>query len=856
MTYNQKFNVYGMTCSNCASHVEKAVLKIKGVTRVAVNLVTNSMVVTKEQNVDDKDICNAVSSAGYKAKIFVNNQDKKEDDVETKKLKKILFFSFIFLIPLFYLSMGYMLSWPIGYLENNPTMLAFILFILAAAILVINKRFFVSGFRALVKLSPTMDSLVALGSGVSFLYSFALIFVIMFYSNNHNSYTASMYAMNLCFETSGMIPTLITIGKVLESYSKGKTVSSIKALMDLSPKQIHVLKHKKIIDINVEDALIGDRFIVKPGEVIPLDGKIISGESSIDEKILTGESIPVDKKANDLVYCGTINLVGSITCQVVKKSNDTVISQIVKLVEEASATKTKVSSIVDRVSFYFVPSIILIAIIVFAFWLGLGNNFVSSLNDPHTTLTYAIERAVSVLVISCPCALGLATPLSIMVGNGVGAKQGILFKNDSAMEICGLCRFVVLDKTGTITRGKPIVDQIIPLNNHKEDELIKIAYSLEEKSEHPLAIAITNYGNEKEVSSYKNVEVENIIGKGIKGKIDNKLYFAGNYLLLDENGIKYNKEKEIIDNLINDGKQVLIFFNKKEIIGLISLQDEIKDGSIEAIDNLKKQGLIPIIISGDNRKNVESIAKIVGVERYVAEILPNQKEEIIANLQKYGKVIFVGDGINDAPSLSKADASMALSSGSDIAIDSGNIVLINSSLLYVTYAVNLSRYTIRNIKENLFWAFIYNIIMIPIACGVFSFAGLNKLRPWMGSAAMALSSIIVCLNALRINIFDVRKIKEHHRRHLSLPLGALSFSKLEKKEKDFIYVPDMMCENCVDHVTNALKKLGGISDINISLETKKVEFVNKGVDINKIKNAIINIGYVVEENHNGKENIS
>ena len=843
MEQKELFDVYGMSCSNCALHVKKAVEKLDGIKEVNVNLITNSMSVIKDDSLSSDKISHAVSQAGYKA-VSKTNFEKKDEGKENEEIKNILnilFISLIILIPLFYISMGYMLSWPLGIIGEYPLVVGLIELLLSLSIMIINHRFFTNGFKSLLKLSPTMDSLVALGSGVSFVYSTIILFIMAYYSDSQQYHLLHLYSMNLCFETAGMVPALITVGKTLESYSKGKTTNAIKSLMNLTPKMAHVLIEGKEEDIEVNKMKIGDTFVVKPGESIPMDGRIINGITSIDEKMLSGESLPIDKKANDLIYCGTINLQGRITCVATKDSSNNTLSQMIKLVEEASLTKTKTSEIVDKVSFFFIPFIISISALVFLLWIVLGNNLVSSFNYETTTLTYAIERGVSVLVISCPCALGLATPLSIMVGNGLSAKNGILFKNASSMEETGKCKYVVLDKTGTITKGQPFVQDIIPFNSTNKDYLLSLAYSIENNSTHPLAKAICLYSKEKKIKLLNSKSIHEIIGKGIKVNINNKDYYAGNKQLIKDLKINYSKEKEEIDKVLSSGKQIIIICDKDKLLGLISLSDEIKQDSIKAIDLLKKQGLEPIILSGDNKKVVENIASICNIDSFYGEISPKEKLEIIKSLQLKGKVIMVGDGINDAPSLQQADIGIALNSGSDIALDAGNVVLANNSLLGVSYSINISRQIVKNIKENLFWAFIYNLIMIPIASGVFLPLGLTKLKPWMGSAAMSLSSVCVCLNALRLNIFNFKK---ERKKNYTLK------SEVYSGEQESIYIPDMMCDKCVKTITLALKKFKGIHNISVDLKTKSANYINSGVKKNKIIEAINKAGYKVEENVN------
>ena len=827
MIIGEKYLITGMSCAACSARVDKAVRKLEGVKELNVNLLTNSMVISYDENIlNDSDIINAVIKSGYGAEKYIpknNSIASKKDELEdhnTKKLLLRLILSFILLIPLFYLSMGFMLGWNIGVLQGNLIILAIIEMILSLSIMVINNRFFVSGFKGIIHGSMNMDTLVSLGSGVAFIYSFVMM-IIMFTKPDLES--QHMIMMNISFETAGMVPTLITIGKTLESFSKGKTTNAIKALIDLSPKTATLLEDSNEVVIPIEEIKVKDIFIVKPGESIPVDGVVIKGESSVDESLLTGESMPINKIEGAIVKSATINLNGVLICEAVRVGEDTTLSQIIKMVEEAANSKAKISKIADKISSIFVPTIIGISLIVFIAWLIFGNDFLNSHLDIHSTLlSYSINRGISILVISCPCALGLATPVAIMVGSGKGAKHGFLFKSAEAIEETGKIDYVVFDKTGTITLGKPKVTDVVTYIDEKE--LINIAYSLENQSEHPLSLAIKDYafnngGSLQECSNFKAIS-----GKGIKGEIEGQLYYSGNLKYLKENGLGVSSIEGEIERLSKEGKTPLIFANTEQILGIFAVSDTVKDDSKDAIMKIKNLGITPIMLTGDNHLSANYIAKQVDIEYVVSDVLPEGKLDIINKLKENGKVMMIGDGINDAVALTSADIGMAIGNGSDVAIESADVVLMKSSLLDAYGAIRLSQYVYLNIKENLFWAFVYNLIMIPIAAGALSGVGIYNLLPWMGSAAMALSSVFVVLNALRINLFNPYKAKKSAKTARIPTIFDLDDNcNIENKEgesnmKVTLKIEGMMCMHCVAHVKKALSEIDGVSNVEVSLE--------------------------------------
>ena len=837
----KKFKVEGMVCSACQAHVEKAVCQVEGVTNVKVSLLTNTMECDIENEEKVKNINEAVSKAGYRS--YVENEYKNEtkNDFNIKKTIFNLVSSLVLLLALFYLSMGHVAGWPIGVLKEKTFVLALIEMILAFLIMVINKRFYISGFKAIIHKNPNMDTLVALGSGVSFLYSMIVLFAMASNANEPN--TVMSLSMNLAFETAGMVPALIAIGKTLEAISKNKTTKSLNSLISLSPKTIRVIRENKEIIINAEEAKVGDLFVVKPGEQFSADGIVIEGETSVNEASLTGESLPVDKKKGDTVYAATINQNGTVKCEATKTGKNTSFSTVIALVEEASSSKAPISRVADEISGVFVPIIMSISLFVLAIWLIVC--LTVELDVLESPIIYAINRAISVLVISCPCALGLATPVAIMVGTGKGAKDGVLFKKAEAMENAGKTDIVVFDKTGTITSGTPVVTDI---KTNNEETLLNIAYSLESKSSHPLAKAVCKY-IENQNANLKPIEIndfQQISGVGVKGNLNNQTLWGTNYnkaLLIANNILEY---KEFIEKVSEEGKTPLVFISNNKIVGVMAVFDEIKKDSKEAIIKLKESGVTVVMLTGDNEKTTKTIAEEAGIDYYASNLMPEDKGFIINNLKKYGSVMMVGDGINDSLALTLSNTGVAIGAGTEVAIDCADIVLVKSNLIDVVKALRLSRQTLKNIKENLFWAFFYNIIMIPIAAGAFyatNIEFIKEMKPWYGAAAMSVSSVIVVLNSLRLNLFNYEK-KTLKKNPISL---AKDWSKTEKGEKTMkkeIKVEGMMCAHCKKHVEDAALSIEGVKAAKASLENNILTIeADDQVDLNKIKDAINKAGY-------------
>ena len=750
----ETYDVTGMTCSSCVRHVEKAVEKQPGVKKVTVNLLKNNMVVDYDENkLNQSEIEHAVSDAGYGARLRSKNADLTKDTEENsaqkeyESYKRRLIWSVIFTVPLIYLSMGHMLGWPLPFFFlgiTNAITFAFTQFLLLLPVVYLNRSYFINGFRSLFKGTPNMDSLVALGASAALVYGIFTIYKIGIGLGFLDFKSVSAHVMNLYFESAGTILTLITLGKTLEAKAKGKTTDAISKLLNLAPKTARVLRDNQEKNVPVEEVKKDDVVIVKAGESIPVDGVIISGSASIDESALTGESLPVDKKEGDKAIGATINRNGYFKMRVTKTGDETVLAQIVKLVDEATSSKAPIANLADRVSGVFVPIVIGIAFIAAIIWLLLGSTF-----------EFALSIGISVLVISCPCALGLATPTAIMVGTGQGAINGILFKSAKALETTHELQTIVFDKTGTITEGKPVVTDIFPLQN-TENDLLQIAASLESLSEHPLAQAITTSAKEKNLSFLEVEKFTQVAGQGISGIIDGKKILAGNLKMMNENQIE-TTSANFLDNSTNGGKTTLYFAQDNRLIGIIRVADVIKDTSKEAIEELNQMGLQTIMLTGDNETTARSIAEKAGIRNVIAEVLPADKEHEIQKLQNQGqKVAMVGDGINDAPALARADVGIAIGAGTDIAIDSADVVLMKSQLTEVSTAIKLSKATIKNIKENLFWAFIYNIIGIPIAAGIFYPAFGFKLSPMIGALAMSFSSVFVVTNALRLRFFGAR----------------------------------------------------------------------------------------------------
>lgn len=832
----KQYNVTGMSCASCVARVEKAVNKVEGVTSCSVNLLTNSMSV--DGDVKSSDVISAVEKAGYGASLKGNSskENKTNDeplkDTETPKLKKRLFSSLVFLILLMYISMGHMMwGFPLpSILANNHIAMGLIQLLLTGIIMLINQKFFISGFKALIHRSPNMDTLVALGAGASFIYSVYALFAMTNAQVNNDMSLVMKYMDEFYFESAGMILTLITLGKMLESYSKGKTTNAIKGLMNLAPKKATILVDNVEKIVPIEEVKIGDIFVVKPGENIPVDGVVIEGESAVNESALTGESIPVDKTVGDNVSGATVNQSGFIKCKATKVGEDTTLSQIIKMVSDASATKAPIAKVADKVSGVFVPIVISIAVVTIIVWLLCGATFGN-----------ALVRGISVLVISCPCALGLATPVAIMVGNGVGAKNGILFKNATSLETTGKVSYVLLDKTGTITNGTPVVTDIIPSENYTQDDLLSYASSLESKSEHPLAKAVVQKAIDSNIKTLDITDFKSLTGNGVSAKINGKTIVGGSVkhissiTNIDENIIKQ------ADDLATKGKTPLLFVMDNQLLGIIAVADVVKSDSPQAIKELQNMGIKVVMVTGDNEKTAQAIAKESGVDEVIAGVLPDGKEKVVTQYKQKGMVAMVGDGINDAPALTRADIGIAIGAGTDVAIDSADIVLMKSKLTDVSGAIRLSRGTLRNIHENLFWAFIYNVIGIPLAAGVWIPIFGWTLSPMFGAAAMSLSSFCVVTNALRLNFLNIRSGKRDRKIK----------NKTNKKEKNTmtttLKINGMMCPHCEATVKTALESIDGVTSAEVSHESgTAVVTLSKEVSEDVLKKAVVDKGYTVE----------
>ena len=833
----EQYIVTGMSCAACQARVEKAVAKVPGVSSVSVSLLTNSMGV--EGNAKPAEIIRAVENAGYGAAVKgeagrsarqmdYSAEEEALKDRETPRLKRRLFLSAGFLLILMYITMGFnMWGWPLPqWLAANHLTLALAQMILAAAVMIINRDFFKNGFRALVKWPPNMDTLVALGSGVSFAWSLYVFYSMCTLVSGSGVVDAAgltdwldglgkqmgdLY-LHLYFESAAMIPALITIGKTLEAISKGRTTSALRSLMQLAPKKATVIRDGKETEIPADDVRTGDLFIVRPGDSIPADGVVVFGTSAVNESALTGESIPVDKAEGDPVSTATINQSGYLTCRATRVGGDTTLAQIIRLVSDAAATKAPIARIADRVSGIFVPAVILIAAAVTGAWMISGK-----------ALSYALARGISVLVVSCPCALGLATPVAVMVGNGVGAKNGILFKTGEALETAGKTRIVVLDKTGTITSGQPQVTDLIPADGVSREELLEKAYALESKSEHPLARAIVATAEKQQTAIRDTEDFRALPGNGLEGVLDGKRIRGGNReYILSAAQLPDGMAKQA-DELAREGKTPLFFAEDRRILGMIAVADTIKDDSAEAIRQMHRLGMRVIMVTGDNELTAKAIGEQAGVDEVAAGVKPDEKEEIIRRLQQLGRTAMVGDGINDAPALTRADTGIAIGAGTDVAIDSADIVLMNSSLKDAAAAIRLSRQTLRNIHENLFWAFFYNLICIPLAAGVL----LWKMNPMISAAAMSLSSVTVCMNALRLNLFRIHdagrdkalygeKLPERLLPERIAPSAGAAQAGTETKRT--VRIDGMMCEHCEGTVQQALEALPFVAEARASHE--------------------------------------
>lgn len=824
---NKKFNVTGMTCSACSASVEKAVKKLEGINSVSVNLLTNSMVVHyNEEVIDENNIIEAVTSAGYGASVFSKNKneikvsDKMRVEDEIKEMKKRLIISFAFLIPLMYISMGHMMGLPLpSFLSGLENAISYGMtqFLLALVIVYVNRKYYQVGFKTLFKGSPNMDTLIAIGSSAAMVYGIFAIYRMGYGLGIQDFELVEKYHMDLYFESAAMILTLITLGKYLEKKSKGKTSEAITKLMDLAPKTATILRNNKEVIVPIEEVLKDDIVIVKPGESIPVDGVIIQGSSSIDQSAITGESIPVEKNIGDKVIAATINKNGYFKFKAEKVGDDTTLAQIISLVEDASSSKAPIAKLADKISGVFVPIVISISIISTIVWLLVGKSF-----------EFSLSIGIAVLVISCPCALGLATPVAIMVGTGKGAENGILIKSAEALETAHKIQTVVLDKTGTITEGKPKVTDIVVNSNINKNELLKIAASIEKPSEHPLADAIVEKAKKENITLLDVDNFISITGKGIKAEINNKIYYAGNLSLMKENNIDYSKFEKVINDLAKKGKTPLCFSDDSILFGVIAVADTIKPTSKKAIEEFKNMGINIVMLTGDNKNTAEAIRKELNIDKIIAEVLPQDKEKEVRKIQESGKkVAMIGDGINDAPALARADVGIAIGAGTDIAIESADIVLMKSDLLDGVTTIKLSKAVIKNIKENLFWAFFYNAIGIPLAAGVFYNILGWKLNPMFGAFAMSLSSVCVVSNALRLKLFKV-----YDKNIINEEKFENEFEEGEDEEmKKIVKVDGMNCSHCQAKVESALSALDGVSEAKVNLK-KKIAVVTLEKEVN------------------------
>jgi P-type Cu2+ transporter len=842
---SQKFEVTGMTCAACSAHVEKAVQAVSGVKTVSVNLLMNNMLVEYESPATQQSICDAVAAAGYGAKSAdgedSGNEEKFLEDHETPKLRRRLIASVCLLIPLMYVSMGALMwGWylPAAFAEN-PWAIALYELLLTGMVMVINQKFFISGFRGLIRRAPNMDTLVALGSTAAFVYSTAVMFQMGEHLSKGHGDMAMHSLHDMYFESAAMILTLITVGKMLEAYSKGKTTNAIKGLMNLAPKTAHVIRNGEEVTIPAEEMTVGDIFVVRPGESIPVDGEVTEGASAVDESALTGESLPVDKQPGSRVSAATLNQNGILTCKASRVGKDTTLQQIIDMVENAVATKAPVAQIADKVSGVFVPVVIGIALVTGAVWLIAGAG-----------VGKALSHAISVLVISCPCSLGLATPVAIMVGNGMGARNGILFKNATALEQTGKTQYAVLDKTGTVTEGKPRVTDIAVLGAETQEELLQMAYSLEKNSEHPLARAICLEAEERRTTAKKIEGFTAKPGWGVEGILDGYRISGGNKALMEEKGVLTPEAARLGDQMAQEGKTPLYFADEKGLLGIIAVADVVKEDSKEAIRQLKAMGICTVMLTGDNYRTARAIGDQVGLSAIVADVLPGDKESVVRELMEHGRVAMVGDGINDAPALTRADVGIAIGAGADVALDAADVVLMKSTLMDVAAAIRLSRQTLKNIHENLFWAFFYNCIGIPLAAGVLIPAfGLN-LNPMFAAAAMSLSSVCVVTNALRLNLFDVGSSRKDKERKLPAAPDFLKKAPQENKEEDkmvkVLKVEGMMCAHCQAHVQKALEAVDGAKKVVVDLDggTATVT-MEQEISDEKLKNAVTEAGYQV-----------
>lgn len=834
----EQYSVTGMTCAACSARVEKAVSKVDGVSACSVSLLTNSMGI--EGTADPAEIISAVEKAGYGAAL--KGAEKKsgaavsEDtlkDNETPRLKKRLVLSVVFLAVLMYISMGHMMwGWYLPpFIAENHIAMGLAQLLLTAAVMIINQRFFVSGFKSLIHLSPNMDTLVALGSGAAFAYSTYALFAMTDAQLHGDSAAVMSYMHELYFESAAMILTLITVGKMLEARSKGRTTDALKGLMKLAPKTAVIERDGVERTVPIEQVNRGDIFIVRPGENIPVDGTVIDGVSAVDESALTGESIPVDKAVGDSVFAATLNQSGYLRCTAARVGEDTTLSQIIKMVSDAAATKAPIAKIADKVSGVFVPVVMAIALITAIVWLLVGESF-----------GYALARSISVLVISCPCALGLATPVAIMVGNGMGAKNGILFKTAASLESAGKVQIVALDKTGTITKGEPRVTDIIAADGITEDELLKYAVSLESKSEHPLAKAVIEKGKELNIIKEEISDFRALTGSGLTGSADGEELFGGNLKFISEKAEVSAAITNTAERLAQEGKTPLFFSANGKLLGIIAVADVIKEDSPRAIKRLRNMGIRVVMLTGDNEKTAKAIGRQAGVDEVIAGVLPNGKEEAVKKLREQGRVAMVGDGINDAPALTRADIGIAIGAGTDIAIDAADVVLMNSKLSDVPAAIALSRATLKNIHENLFWAFFYNAVGIPLAAGVWIPVFGWTLSPMFGAAAMSLSSVSVVTNALRLNLFNMHNPQKDKKIKSKIKAKAKEQKTMEKTIK----IEGMMCPHCEMTVKKTLEAINGVASATASHQAGTATVIlTSDVPYDTLKKAVEEQGYTV-----------
>ena len=840
----EQYIVTGMSCAACSSRVEKAVSKVPGVTSCSVSLLTNSMGV--EGTASEQEIIKAVADAGYgaskkgegAAKTQSSSASAGEDmlkDRTTPALKKRLIASLGFLIVLMYFSMGHMMwGWPVpGFMKDNHVMMGLLQMLLTIAVMVINQKFFISGFKGMIHRAPNMDTLVALGSGASFVYSTYALFAMTDAQMRGDMDAVMSYMHDFYFESAAMILALITVGKMLEARSKGKTTDALKGLMKLAPKTAVVIRGEKEVQVSIEQVQKGDCFVVKPGENIPVDGEVIEGNSAVNESALTGESIPVDKAVGDKVSAATVNQSGYLKCRATRVGEDTTLSQIIQMVSDAAATKAPIAKIADRVSGVFVPTVITIAVITIIVWLIAGQS-----------IGFALSRGIAVLVISCPCALGLATPVAIMVGNGMGARNGIMFKTAVSLEETGKMQIVALDKTGTITSGEPKVTDIIPAAGVTEDTLLKYAYALENKSEHPLARAILEKAKEENAGIEEVTGFQALPGNGLTAILDDHTLYGGNYTFISSKVSVDGDIQKKAEKLAEAGKTPLFFGNEDRLLGVIAVADVIKEDSPQAIKELQNMGIHVVMLTGDNERTAKAIGQQAGVDEVIAGVLPEGKEQVIRKLKEKGKVAMVGDGINDAPALTRADMGIAIGAGTDVAIDAADVVLMKSRLSDVPAAIRMSRATLRNIHENLFWAFFYNIIGIPLAAGVWYPLFGWKLNPMFGAAAMSLSSFCVVSNALRLNLFKMYDASKDKK------LKAKKEKKRSKKEdktmKKIMHIEGMMCGHCEAAVKKALEALPQVDEAVVSHEAGTAELtLNAEIADDVLKKTVEDKDYTV-----------